>query len=817
MEIRFFPLDFEYKLRDGKVFIYMYGRLEDEGRICVIYEYQPFFYIQLKNIDKEKLQNQLQGLDIKGTPDAKVLHWEEIEKELLGKKQTFWKIFVNSPKAVPIVAKELQSWGVECFEKDILFVHGFLRDTGITPMTLVAVHGEFKEDRNLRIPTFLAREIKQFSKETVKNYKTLALDIETYSSSKEINPQKNPILMIGFYGIDENGVEYKKVLTWKRFKHDLDYLEVVGDEVDMLERFREILIKYQPDIITGYNSEGFDLPYLNVRAEKYGIKFDLGLDRSEMQAEFGKNTQTWIKGMLHLDMYQFIRNIFGKNLKLDSLSLDSVSQELIGHKKHKVDLNKLSGVWDSEPDQLEDFCKYNLHDAHLALKLFRKLYPDLVEFTKIIGIPTYDIIRMRFSRLVENYILKRAMEYKVIAPNRPSHQEVDMRMDETYQGGFVFEPTPGLYEKIVVLDFRSLYPTIISAHNIGPESLNCSCCKDKEHVPGHQEYWFCQERKFIPGVLEQLILRRVDLKRLIKEAMDKGEDTKILEARSYAIKTLANSFYGYMGFFGARWYSLECARSTTAYARNYIKTTIEKAKDKGFKVIYADTDSCFLVLGNKLLDHAKELMNEINFDLPGHMELEFEGFYPHGLFVGLKSSDKGAKKKYALITEEGKLKITGFETVRRNWSPIAKEVQEHVLRLVLEGKTLEALEYSRNIVKELKLGLIEKDKLIIRTQITKELSAYSSIGPHVAVARRMEERGEKISPGMSVGYIIGKGSGLVRERARMTSEVDDGEYDADYYLNNQILPAVNSIFLVLGYKEDELFEDGSQTGLGKFF
>jgi len=374
-----------------------------------------------------------------------------------------------------------------------------------------------------------------------------------------------------------------------------------------------------------------------------------------------------------------------------------------------------------------------------------------------------------------------------------------------------------------VFDFRSLYPTIISAHNIGPEGLKCSCCVDKAqaHVPGKEEYWFCsREKKFLPTILEQLILRRAEIKKQIKAVKLKREDPSLLEARSYALKTLANSFYGYLGFYAARWYSLESAASTTAYARNYITTTIAAAQEKGFTVVYADTDSCFLLLDGKTMDDAMKFMEEINESLPGQMELELEGHYPRSIFVGLKSSEQksvGAKKKYALLRKDGSLKITGFETVRRNWSPLAKEVQEKVLELVLQEKVQEALKYVKDTIKELRSGKVALERLILKTQITRELSSYSSFAPHVKVAQEMKERGINIDAGTIVSFIVVKGKGLVRDRAKIPADVAAGEYDAEYYVDHQLIPAVSSIFAVLGHNEEAVFKESSQTGLGKFF
>ncbi len=831
MEIKFYPYDFDYKVEGEKVFVYLFGRLPDGGgKVCVKQEYKPYFYAALENVDQQLFEEKLKSLKAAGeiavdNRPAIVTGWEEVEKELLGNKKPFCRIFVNYPKAVPPIAREIKSWGLECYEKDILFVHRYLRDKQIIPLSLTCAKGKYLEKEKLRLPVFLAEEVYQSKRQACENWKILSLDIETYFTGREMNPKKNPILMIAFYGTDEKGDVFRKVITWKIFRHELDFIEFVGDEKEMLQRFREILLSYNPDIITGYFSDGCDFPYIKERAERNNVVLDVGLDYSELSAGKGsgfREGEGRVRGMLHLDVFKFIKHIFGKDLKTDSFTLDAVSEELIGHKKHKVDIEALPRAWDNEPEKLPEYCAYNLHDAFLAFKLCEKLLPDMIEFTNIVGLPTFDLIRMSFSRLVENYILKRAIECKVLAPNKPGDDEIGQRMEESIEGAFVYEPTPGLYENIAVFDFRSLYPTIITAYNIGPEGFQCRCCKNEPHVPGKDNYWFCKkERKFIPSVLEELILRRMELKKQIKEVKKKKEDTKLLEARSYAIKILANSFYGYLGFYGARWYCLECAASTTAYARDYIHKTIDLAGQKGFQVIYADTDSCFLLLGDKPVSEATAFMAEINKELPGMMELEFEGLYVRGIFVALKSSEKGqekgAKKKYALLSEDGRLKIKGFETVRRNWSSLAKEAQEEVLSLVLNDNAQEAISYVRNLVQDLKKGKIAPAKLLLKMQITKEISEYASFGPHVKIAQEMRDKGMDIFPGMVIEYVIVKGSGLVRERAKIPAEVLPGEYDAEYYLQHQLIPAVSGIFAVLGHSEEELFSESSQTGLGKFF
>lgn len=791
-KIEFYPYNFSYRIKENRTFILIHAKWNDK-KIKVMKEHQPFFYLLLENKNREELEKKLQKI-------LEIARWEEDEKELIGKKVKVLRIFTRIPKDVPIAAKALQDKSLSCHEKDILFVHRYIRDLGLIPMTRTAAEGNFsKEDESL----FEAEKISNVSEETVQ-WKTLALDIETYGEN--IDPERNPILMIAFYGNDSKKNEFMKVITWKVFPNNLDYLEIVKDEKEMIMRFKEILESYDPEIITGYFSDGFDLPYLKTRASKYRIDLPIETGKRQEQAE--------MENYLHIDVFKFVRNIFGKNLKVENFKLDSIANELLGHKKHVVDILQLSRLWDNSSEKLEEYCQYNLHDARLAGMLCDKLLFDMIEFTKIVGLPLFDVIRMSFSRLVESYILKRAREYNVLAPNRPENQEIEERMRESIEGAFVYQPTPGLYSDIVVFDFRSLYPTIITAHNIGPESFHCSCCKDNEHVPGMEQYWFCgKENKFIPTVLKDIIIKRSAVKEKAKKSQ--GEEKKTLEARSYALKILANSFYGYLGFYGARWYCLECAASTTAYARNYIKMTISKAEEKSFSVIYADTDSCFLLLGTKSKKEALGFMEEVNSNLPGQMELEFEGYFPRGIFVAAKGTGIGAKKKYALIREDKTMKITGFEVVRRNWSDLSREVQKEVLRLALEDKKEEALRYVKETVKDLQESRIPLQKLIIKTQITRELSQYSSQGPHVAVAQKMRDRGMKVEPGMVVEYVIEKGSGLIRERASIPSEAKG--YDFGYYLNNQILPAVLSIMSVLGYSEEDILNKSKQVGLNKFF
>jgi DNA polymerase I len=813
-KIRFFPLDVTYKIIDNRAVILLFGRTVDGKQISVMdTHFEPYFYVVPAK--GHKIEEKLKKIRLeKNGAVYSVTKIESVKKKLLGKDVDALKVYTNLPQAVPVIRETIKEWNMigSINEYDILFTRRYLIDRGITPLTLVEVEGNPITQKS-KVPVINAEKIEQFSDDTIKKPRILTFDIETYNPlGKSIIPEKHPIIMVGFYG--EN---YRKVITWKHFKTKEDYIDFVKSEADLINRFKDVIETYNPDIISGYFSDGFDLPYLEVRAKKYKIKLDLGLDFSQLKIRRGRKVSSQFIGLVHLDTFRFIQKVVSRSLETDSYSLDAVAQELLGEKKQEVDLNMLAKVWDREPDKLEEFCKYNLRDAQLTFKIFKKILPQMIELVKIVGLPIYEINRMGFSQLVEWYLIKQASHFNEITPNKPHHEEIRERRLHTYEGGFVYEPKPGLYKKITIFDYRSLYPTIITSHNISLGTLNCDCCEGSgDYAPlDNEKYWFCRKKKgFIPTVIEDLITRRMRIKEILK----KEKDNVLLNARSEGLKVLANSFYGYLGFFGARWYNIECAKSVTAWGRYYIHEVIDKAKKSGFNVIYSDTDSVFLTLDGKTKEEAEKFAEAVNIELPGIMELEYEGFYPSGIFVSAKAGVYGAKKKYALLGEDNTIKIRGFETVRRNWSIIAKNVQRKVLEIILkEGKTEEAAKYVRKVINDLREHKIPLDEVIIFTQLQKDVDEYDSIGPHVAVAKRMRSQGLSIGPGSLIKFVVAKGKGRIRDRARLVEEVTQEDYDPEYYIKNQILPSVDRIFMVLGYKEEQLLETKNQSRLEGFF
>ncbi|MFA5142472.1 MAG: DNA-directed DNA polymerase [Candidatus Woesearchaeota archaeon] len=814
-KIHFYPIDISYQLVNDISKFYIYGRTEEGEQICAIDQtFKPYFLVELK--DNNMIESAKQDFLHLSIPEAQIIDVQLGEKIISNEDRKLLKVFTKLPNQIPDAAKFFQALHQvkAVYEHDIKFVTRYLIDNKIIPLVLIEVKGEYIEDKNVksRVPCFEVNEIRQ-AKDEIKSLtepKVLALDIETYNPSGKIfAPEKDPIIMLSLYGND-----LKKVITYKKFKHKLDYIEFVKDEKELLQRFKELIIEYAPDIITGYNSDNFDLPYINTRARLSGVELDLGLDYSYLKTD-ARSEEARITGIAHIDLLNFIRRIMGRTLKSDFFTLSEVSKELLNDDKVDIEISDMFKAWEDNKG-LEKYVEYNLKDSELAYRLFQKVYPNMLELIKIVGLPIFELSRTSHSQLVENYAIRQTTNHNEIIPSRPSYHEKEERSMTSYQGGSVFQPKAGLYKDIAVVDFRSFWPSLIVSHNIGPSTIDCDCCeksKLKIEVEGRQ-FHFCEKhRGFVPDILKELIQKRAEVKRKLKE----NKKDVLLSARSQALKDLSNAFYGYLGFSSARWYDVNCSKSITAFGRKYIQEVMDKAMKKDFGIVYSDTDSVFLEMKGKTLDQVKEFVNNINKDLLENMELELDEYYPAALFVSMKSAEGGAKKRYALLTKDHELKIKGFESVRRNTSPISKEVQETILKLILaDNAPKKALDYLKKEIDDLRKKKIKKERLIMTTQLQKPIEEYDSVMPHVAVAKRMVEQGYEMNPGSVIQFIITKGTGKISERARLPKETNEGDYDPEYYINNQIIPAVEKIFEALGYNLEEILTAKSQSSLSAF-
>lgn len=809
MKTDFIPLDYDYFDFQGRNYARIIGRDEKGKRICVIDSCNAYLWAILKsglNEEKiKKLSDKIKKikLDSKGR-QTRVENIEVHEKSFLGQKVKALKIFATNYKDLHEIADHLDFDEIEKRRGyDLGFVTHYIIEKNLVPLHWYEISGEvlnnssefggmdsiFDVDLCIKAEKIKPIEDKKFIP------KIIAYDIE----ADELKIGNGEILMVSL--VSEN---IKKVITWKKTKHKIgDYVEYVKDESELLEKFVEHVKKISPDFLVGYFSDNFDLPYLKARAEENKIKLAIGLDNSEPRFSRGIEMTGKIKGIVHVDLLKFIRTAYSQYMQSETLSLNEVANEFLGERKKDFKFKHSSKI---QEDEWEKYFEYNLHDSVLVFKLFEKIWPDIFEFSRVMQEPIFEVSRNGMSKNVESFILHNLERFNEIPEKKPVHDEIGERMNlGKYEGAFVFEPIPGLYEDIGVFDFTSSYGSTIVTYNLSKSTLlekpekNCYSIET-----GGEKIYFSKKSGFFPEMLKEIIEKRKKFKQELKTNPD-----VIKKARSNAFKLLANASYGYQGFFGARYYSREAAAATAAFAKKLIKEVIELINLEKYRVIYSDTDSIAFLLDDKTEKQTLDFLKKLNEKLPGIMELELEGFFTRGLWVTKRTGTLGAKKKYALMDFNGKVKIRGFETVRRDWCSLARKTQDKVLRMVLEdGNEKNAMEYVKEIITKLKQRKIEKTELIIKTQLKKPISEYKAISPHVIAAKKMEEARIPISHGNLVEYYIAETrekKKLIREKVKLPDE--KGEYNIEYYLEHQILPSVENIFQVFGIEIKEIISE----------
>ncbi|MCX6776846.1 MAG: DNA-directed DNA polymerase [Candidatus Micrarchaeota archaeon] len=756
--------------------------------------FEPYFYLHSDDLEGASKAVEQISVEDRGRV-VKIKRIEKVKKILSGKEQELLKIVCHHPTEVPILREEVKSFGTT-YEYNIPFTRRYIIDKGLVPLAMVEFEREGKE---------LKKIVKIYDAPAVK-LNTLAFDIETYNPQGAPRPAKDPALMISYAG------ESSGVLTTKKI--DREFVHAYSNEKEMIEKFCELVKKMDVEILLGYNSSNFDLPYLKERATVLRTKLALGRDGSSFNlSRRGMINKAKINGRIHVDIFHIIRFLVTIGaLKTFQRTLTEVYSEITGKKKKVVPKLEIWKYWD-EGSKCGELADYSLNDSVAEKELADRLLPMEFELSKLSKVPLFDIVGSSTGTIVEQLLMNRAHWENMIVPNQPKEEEITARAASPAVGAFVKMPEPGIYDNLVVFDFRSLYPSIIISHNVDPSTLNCDCCEKDAFISpvGHK---FCKKKKgLIPSVLGELLEKRGEIKKKMKSLKPGTEEFIQFDARQQALKITANSFYGYLLYPRSRWYSKEAGESTTAWGRHYIQETMKKAEEAGFKVLYGDTDSLMLLLGDKKKKDALEFVAEINSKLPEKMELELEGFYTRGMFVSKKAEAKGAKKKYAMIGEDGRIKIRGFELVRRDWAGVAKEVQKQVLEAILkEGSKDKAVKIVMDKIDELKAGKTPLSELVIYTQLKKGVDKYEINSPELAAAKKAMEAGVPMEEGSLVGFVITRTGNSISDKAMPADMAKD--YDAGYYIDHQVIPAVLKILKELGVKKEDLLFGGKQLSLG---
>ncbi len=817
MQTDFIPIDYDYFDFEGRNYVKIIGRNSHGKRVCVIDDCDVYLWAILKDKLKQKKIDKLISkikkikLDIKGR-QTRVEKVELHDKNFMGRKVKALKIFATNYKDLHDITDKLGLPEIENRRGyDLGYITHYIIEKKFNPLCWYNISGALlnnsQEFGGIDMGLDVDICIRMIDHEEVKDKKfspkTLAYDIET----DDLAIGKGEILMVSLVGQD-----FKKVLTWKKAKIKPKYVEYVKDEAELLEKFVEQVREFSPDFLVGYFSDGFDLPYLKARAEKHKVVLPLGLDGTQPRFTRGAFLSGKINGIVHIDLLKFIRTAYSQYMQSETLSLNEVAKEFLGDAKKDFKIKHSSQLEDHD---WKRYYEYNLHDSVLTLSLFEKFWPDILEFTRVMQEPVFDVSRNGMSNNVEDYIIHNLNKFNEISEKRPTYNEIgERRQKGKYEGAFVFEPTPGLFENITIFDFASSYGSTIVTYNLSKSTFLEKPEKNSYNIEAlGKKVYFSKISGFFPEMLKEIIEKRKQFKKELKQKPD-----AVKRARSNAFKLLANASYGYQGFFGARYYCREAAAATAAFARKTIKDAIEKINKAGYRVIYSDTDSIAFLIDKRTKTEVKKFLEKLNSKLPGIMELELEGFFKRGIWVTKRTGIIGAKKKYALISEDGRLKIRGFETVRRDWCRLARDMQNKVIKLILnDGNEKKALEYVKKVIKQLKQREINKEDIIINTQLKKPISEYRNISPHVIAARKMIERETPVSQGGMVSYFIAETrekKKLVRDKVKLPDE--KGEYNIKYYLERQILPAVENIFQVFDININETMEGKKQTTLGEF-
>jgi len=495
IKIDFIPIDYDYFDFEGRNYAKIIGRNNQGKRVCIIDSCPVYLWAILKKDIKQNKINVLIEkvkkikLNIKGR-QTQVEKVELHDKNFSGKKIKALKIFATNYKDLHDIADRLDMDGIECRRGyDLGFVTHYIIEKKLIPLNWYEIEGEVLNNSqefggiDSGLDVNLCLKLEEFRELEKKEFfpKVLSYDIEC----DEFKIGQGEILMISL--VSDN---FKKVLTWKKTPSKPNYVEFVKDEGELLEKFVEYVRKISPDFLVGYFSDGFDLPYLRARADKLRVSLSLGLDDTQPKFSRGMMMTGKISGIAHIDLLRFIQTAYSQYMQSETLSLNEVAKEFLGDSKKDFKPKHSSKL---EDHHWKEYFEYNLHDSDLTFRLFEKFWPDLLEFTRTIQEPVFDVSRNGMSANVEDYIIHNLKRFNEISEKHPTYDEIgEGRRRGKYEGAFVFEPIPGLYEKISVFDFTSSYGTTIVTYNLSKSTLLRRKTKKKIHTALKS-----REKKFI--------------------------------------------------------------------------------------------------------------------------------------------------------------------------------------------------------------------------------------------------------------------------------------------------------------------------------
>ena len=561
-------------------------------------------------------------------------------------------------------------------------------------------------------------------------------------------------------------------------------VQACADERALLEAFFAWSAEADPDLLIGWNVVNFDLALIERRSAARGVRFALG--RGGEQAAVlapgrpGTGHVARIPGRVVLDGIDTLRAAFWS---FESFALDAVARELLGRGKHGLgDRDKVAAINRLYREDRARLAAYNLEDARLASEIF-----DAARLTEF-AMRRAELTGLAMDRsggsvaAFDNLYLPRLHRRARVAPDVG-----DTLSSTPSPGGYVLDSVPGLYDNVLLLDFKSLYPSIIRTFRIDPLGL---AAPGEDPVPGFGGASFAREGAILPELIAELWAVRDEAKR--------SGDRPL----SQAVKILMNSFYGVLGASGCRFSDPRLASSITRRGHEIIRTSRDLIEQRGRRVIYGDTDSLFVLLGEGVAEHevrsiGAELAATLNdwwrehlargMRLTSYLEIEFETHFLRFLMPTVRGEQTGSKKRYAGLVRgaggEREVVFKGLESVRTDWTPLARRFQRELYRRVFMDEPYE--DYVRETLEALLAGRLD-DELVYRKRLRRPLEEYrSNAPPHVQAARKLKR------PGRSVRYVI-----TTNGPEPLAGEMPRPDYT--HYRERQLAPAADGILHFLG-------------------
>ncbi|WP_460409757.1 MULTISPECIES: DNA polymerase II [unclassified Pseudomonas] len=631
----------------------------------------------------------------------------------------------------------------------------------------------------------------------------VSLDIETtetgelYSIALEGCGERQ-VYMLGAPNGDDSIVDF-----------DLEYCD---SRTIILKKLNDWFARHDPDAIIGWNVVQFDLRILHEHARRLGVPLKIGRGGEEMQwREHGSRNHYFASaaGRLIIDGIESLRSA---TWSFPSFSLENVAQTLLGEGK-SIDnpyqrMDEINRMFAEDKPAL---AKYNLKDCELVTRIFAKteLLTFLLERASVTGLPAD---RSGGSVAAFTHLYMPLMHRQgFVAPNLGTNPP------QASPGGFVMDSQPGLYESVLVLDYKSLYPSIIRTFLIDPVGLieGLQHPDDADSVPGFRGARFSRTRHCLPAIVSRVAEGRETAKREHNAPL------------SQALKIIMNAFYGVLGSSGCRFFDTRLASSITLRGHEIMLRTRKLIEEQGHAVIYGDTDSTFIWLrrphgqeeaaniGHALVKHVNDWWREHvreEYGLESALELQFEIHYKRFLMPTIRGAEEGSKKRYAgLVTRadgSDEMVYKGLETVRTDWSLLARQFQQELYERIFQRKPYQ--DYVRDYVRKTLAGEFD-DRLVYRKRLRRTLDDYErNVPPHVRAARLADDynaqhgRPRQYQNGGWISYVI-------TLAGPEPLEVRRAAIDYDHYITRQLQPVADAI---LPFVDDDFSTlIGGQLGL----